>query len=82
MLLKYLPMNACKELRRQGYRVDIGASGPRVDDDTRTAIARSIDFLIAGIGGVDAICRLCGIISQTGKVHDGMWLLGNLPCRP
>ena len=74
--------NACKELRRQGYRVDIGASGPRVDDDTRTEIARSIDSLIAGIGGVDAICRLCGIITQTEKVHDGMWLLGNLPCRP
>ena len=74
--------NACKQLRRQGYRVDIGADGPRLDDDTRTQIARSIDPLIAEIGGVDAICRLCGIISRHEKVHDGMWLLGNLPCRP
>ena len=73
---------ACKELRRRGYRVDIGAGGPQLGDDTRTEIARSIDSLIADIGGVDAICRLCGIISQHGKVHDGMWLLGNLPCRP
>ena len=74
--------NSCKELRRQGFRVDIGASGPRVDDDTRTEIARNIDSLIAEIGGVDAICGLCGIISQHDKVHDGMWLLGNLPCVP
>ena len=55
---------------------------PDSDDDTRTEIARTIDSLIAEIGGVDAICRLCGIISQHGKIHDGMWLLGNLPCRP
>ena len=73
---------ACKQLRSQGYRVDIGASGPRVDDDTRTEIARSLDSLVEEIGGVDAICRICGIISQHEKLHDGMWLLGNFPCTP
>ena len=72
---------ACRELRCRGWQVGIGANGPRLDEGVRTAIASSIDSLIARIGGVDTICRLCGIVGQNGNVHDGMWLLGNFPVR-
>lgn len=70
---------ACRALRERGYRVDIGAHGPRIDDHTRTRIAQQVDSLVAQIGGNDAAEQLCRIIRETGKVHAGMWLLGNIP---
>ena len=70
---------ACRALRERGYRVDIGAHGPRIDTELRPRIAQQVDSLIAQIGGVDAAQQLCRIIHQTGKVHAGMWLLGNVP---
>ena len=70
---------ACRALRERGYRVDIGAHGPRIDDHTRTRIAQQVDSLVAQIGGIDAAEQLCRIIRETGKVHAGMWLLGNIP---
>ena len=72
---------ACQALRDRGYRVDIGAHGPRIDADTRTEIAQQVDSLFAEIGGFDAAQQLCHIIRETGKVHAGMWLLGNFPSR-
>ena len=35
--------------------------------------------MIAQVGGVDAIHSLFGTMRETGKLHDGMWLFGNLP---
>ena len=69
---------ACLRLRERGYSVHIGALGPYLDDDTRREIAEHIDSLIAQIGGVLAVQQICEIIGKTGRVHDGMWLLGNL----
>ena len=70
---------ACYALRSRGYRVDIGGLGPDIDDETRTRIARQVDSLFAQIGGIDAAQQLCRIVRESGKVHDGMWLLGNVP---
>ena len=72
---------ACKALRERGYRVDIGADGPRIDADTRTQIAQQIDSQFARMGGLGAAEQLCRIVRETGKVHAGMWLLGNVPAR-
>ena len=66
---------ACQRLRDRGYRVHIGALGPHLDDDTRREITEHIDSLIAQIGGIPTAQGIC----TTRKVHDGMWLLGNLP---
>ena len=41
--------SACRRLRNRGYPVRIGAFGPRLDDATRTAIARCVDSLLAQI---------------------------------
>ena len=68
---------ACRRLRNRGYPVRIGAFGPRLDDATRTAIARCVDSLIAQIGGIAAIKGICGFIAAPDNVHNGMWLLGN-----
>lgn len=70
---------ACQALRDRGYRVDITAFGPRIDAATRTEIAQQVDSLFVQIGGIDAIQRLCRIVRDSRKVHDGMWLLGNVP---
>lgn len=73
---------ACRELRRRGHEVQIHSNGPHTDGAVRVAVARRIDALISEVGGIEVICRLCKIIRQNRRVHDGMWLLGNLPSRP
>ena len=70
---------SCRALREQGYCVDITAFGPRIDAATRTEIARQVDSLLAQIGGIDTVQRLCRIVRYSRKIHDGMWLLGNIP---
>lgn len=70
---------ACRRLRDRDYRVDIGVFGPRLDDETRLSIARRVNSLIAQVGGTAAIEEICGLISATGNVHDGLWLLGHRP---
>ena len=70
---------ACRRLRGRGYRVQISAFGPQLDDETRAAIAKHVDSLIAQIGGVTAVQVICRSIAGTGNVHDGIWLLANRP---
>ena len=70
---------ACADLRRRGYEVEFGGNGPRIDGGARVAVARAVDALIAEVGGVEVIRRLCEIIRRNDRVHDGTWLLGNLP---
>ena len=76
---QFLVGTACQRLRCQGYPVPIGAFGPQLAANTRTKIAQHIDCLIANIGGTSAVEQLCHFIAATRKVHDGMWLLGNIP---
>ena len=64
--------SACRRLRDRGYPVHIGASGPRLDAETRMHVAEHIDSLVAQIGGVAAVQGICGLIGATGRVHDGM----------
>ena len=70
---------ACRRLRERGYSNPVRTFGPHLDDDTRTRIAGRIDGLIAQVGGVDAIHSLFRTMRETGKLHDGMWLFGNIP---
>ena len=69
---------ACGRLHARGYAVPIGALGPNLDSNTRREIAEQVDSLVRCIGGIAAIERLCGFVSAAGRVHDGMWLLGNV----
>ena len=79
---------ACSKLRRLGHEVKIGGNGPRIDSGARVAVARAVDALIAEVGGIEAIRRLCEIVCRNKRVHDGIWLLGNMvgnahePARP
>ena len=70
--------SACRRLRDRGYPVHIGTLGAHLDAETRMHVAERIDSLVAQIGGVAAIQGICGLIGATGRVHDGMWLMGNL----
>ena len=70
---------ACRRLHERGYSIPIRTFGPHLDDDTRSRIAGCIDSLIAQVGGVGAIRGLFQTMRETGKLHDGMWLFGNLP---
>ena len=76
---EFIVGTACQALRDRDYRLDITALGPRIDDEARNQIAQEVDSLFAKIGGLDVLQQLCWIIRETGKVHDGMWLLGNVP---
>ena len=70
--------SACQRLRHSGYHIDIRTNGPYLSPETRKEITEDIDSLIAEMGGIDAARQLCVFVGKTGKVHDGMWLLGNL----
>ena len=74
--------SACRRLHDRGYPVQFGAFGPRLDDEAREAIARRVDSLIERIGGTTTLQGICGLLGATGKVHDGMWLLGHRPGSP
>jgi len=76
---RFVVGRACQALRERGYPVEIGAYGPRINAHTWTRIVQQVDSLVAQIGGIDAAEQLCRIIRETGKVHAGMWLLGNVP---
>ena len=71
--------NACRALRDRGYDVDIGASGPLVDANTRTQIARKVNSLVAQMGGINAAAQLFWFLRNTQRLHAGIWLLGNIP---
>lgn len=71
--------NACRRLRTHGYRINIDAFGSSLGEDTRCEIARYIDSLIAQIGGVNTITQLFQIMQNGGKIHNGIWLFGNVP---
>ena len=74
--------SACRRLHNRGYCVQFGAFGPRLDDETRATIAQRVDSLIKQIGGIAALQEICGLMGATGKVHDGMWILGQRPGSP
>lgn len=69
---------ACQRLRHRGYKIDIKTHGPHLSPETRKEITEDIDSLIAKMGGIDTVQQLCEFVGRAGKVHDGMWLLGNL----
>ena len=75
---RFVVGTACQALRDRGYRVDITALGPHIDTETRTEIAQQVDSLFEQIGGINAAQQLCRIVRDSGKIHDGMWLLGNV----
>ena len=70
---------ACRRLRERGYSIPIHTFGPHVDGDTRIRITGLIDSLIAQVGGVNAVRSLFRMMREAGKLHDGMWLFGNIP---
>ena len=75
---EYRVGRACRRLRGRGYDVTINANGPYLDADTRFAIARDIDSLVAQVGGIDALYQVCAVVRVQRRIHDGMWLFGNL----
>ena len=68
---------ACQRLRQRGYHVDIGAHGPRLDDETQATIANKISLLILQAGGANVANRICAFMRESNALHDGLWLLGN-----
>ena len=64
---------------QRGFHIDIGTFGPKLNDQTRTDIAGRINSLIAEVGGVETIVQIFRYMRETGKLHDGMWLFGNIP---
>ena len=74
---QYRVGTACRRLRERSYDVTVNANGPYLDTNTRFAIARDIDSLVAQIGGLDAVHQLCSLVRAQGRIYDGMWLFGN-----
>lgn len=69
--------NACRSLRDKGYDVEIDAQGPRIDGETRTRIGKRVNELVCQVGGREAIGHLCHFVAHTGRMYEGVWLLGN-----
>ena len=70
---------ACRRLRERDIQISIGTFGPHLDGQTRSHIGERINSLIAEVGGVNAVVEIFRFMRETGKLHDGMWLFGNIP---
>ena len=71
--------NACRKLRDRGYAVDIDSKGPRIDASVRNEIALRVDTQIKRFGGIPTAEEFFRLFRNSGKLHEGMWTLGNTP---
>lgn len=69
---------ACLRLRTQGYKIEVGAYGPRIAEASRREIVRSAEAFVALLGGYETASRVLRFLRDANLYHDGMWLFGEV----
>lgn len=69
---------ACLRLRKRGFRIDVGAYGPRIDGNARREIVRSVEGYTGLLGGLDTANQILRAMRDANNLHDGMWLFGEV----
>lgn len=69
---------ACLRLRKQRYKVEVGAYGPQIAQASRREIVRRAEALVALLGGVETADQVLRFLRDAKFYHDGMWLFGEV----
>jgi ribosomal protein S16 len=69
---------ACLRLRKQRYKVEVGAYGPQIAEASRREIVRRAEALVALLGGVKTADQVLRFLRDAKFYHDGMWLFGEV----
>jgi hypothetical protein len=69
---------ACLRLRKKGYKVEIGAYGPRIAETSRREIIQKIEAFVALLGGVETAAQVLRFLQDAKLYHDTMWLFGEV----
>ncbi|WP_448035157.1 hypothetical protein [Bradyrhizobium liaoningense] len=67
---------ACLRLRKQRYKIEVGAYGPQIAEASCREIGRKAEALIALLGGVETADQILRFLRDAKSFHDGMWLFG------
>src|SRR6202040_1617892 len=69
---------ACLRLRKQGYKVEVGAYGVHVAEASRREIVGKAEGLVALLGGLETATQVLSYLRDAHFSHDGMWLFGEV----
>lgn len=69
---------ACARLRKRGYRIKIGAYGPKIAEESRNDLVQSAESLVRLIGGIETASQVFRYLRDANLYHDGLWLFGEL----
>ncbi|QEE40859.1 MULTISPECIES: hypothetical protein [unclassified Methylobacterium] len=68
---------ACRRLRTRGYKIEVGAQGPRMAASSERELLTVIDNFAALIGGLRILEIIFGRMRERNLFHNGFWLFGN-----
>jgi hypothetical protein len=69
---------ACRRLRQQRYKIDVGAYGPAIAPSSRREIATRAESLIDLLGGFETAQQILRFMRDAKFYHDGIWLFGQV----
>jgi hypothetical protein len=69
---------ACSRLRKRGYKIEVGAYGPQIDEPSRREIVSSVEALVGLLGGLETTHHVLAHLHNSNRRHDGMWLFGEV----
>jgi hypothetical protein len=73
---------ACLRLRKRGYKVEVGAYGPQINQGSRREIVHSVEALVGLLGGLETVSQVLRYLHDANFHHDGMWLFGEVGLGP
>jgi hypothetical protein len=69
---------ACLRLRKQGYKIEVGAYGPQITKRSRREIVGKVETLVALLGGLETADQVLRFLRDAEFYHDGLWLFGEV----
>lgn len=70
--------DACLRLRKRGFKINVGAYGPRIDGNSRREIVRIVEGYMGLLGGFETANQILRVMRDANNLHDGMWLFGEV----
>ena len=68
---------AWRRMTNRGFDITVGAHGLDISPASQTSILKTAETYVRLIGGLEVLQRISGFLGAVGRVHDGMWILGD-----
>lgn len=69
---------ACLRLKKRGYKVEVGAYGPQIDEKSRRDLVSHAFTFINLLGGYETAAEILRYLRDADLYHDGLWLFGEV----